>query len=83
MTLKGVLNLAAELELDLVRAGSSKQYTGTAPFSIQFGRASAISLFVDGQEIDLAPYTTGDVTQMMLDANTFSNIDAEKNPGEG
>lgn len=72
-----------QLELDLVRAGSSKQYKGTAPFSIQFGHASAINLFVDGQAVDLAPYTTGDVTQMMLDTNAINNIDAEKNPGEG
>lgn len=56
-----------QLELDLVRGGSSKEYRGVAPFSIQFGRASAISLSMDGSEVDLAPHTDGDVTQMVLD----------------
>ncbi len=55
-----------QLELDLIRGGTRKQYRGTAPFSIQFGRASALSLFLDGQPVDLAPYTTGNVTQMTL-----------------
>lgn len=56
-----------QLELDLVRGGSSKEYRGEAPFSIQFGRASAISLVLDGREVDLGPHTEGDVTQMLLD----------------
>lgn len=55
-----------QLELDLVRGGSSKEYRGEAPFSIQFGRASAISLILDGREVDLQPYTNGDVAQMLL-----------------
>ncbi|NNE04610.1 MAG: helix-turn-helix domain-containing protein [Xanthomonadales bacterium] len=56
-----------QLELDLVRGGSSKQYRGEAPFSIQLGRASAISLLINGQAVDLAPHTQDDVTQMLLD----------------
>ncbi len=55
-----------QLELDLIRGGTHKQYRGTAPFSIQFGRASALSLYLDGQPVDLAPFTTGNVTQMTL-----------------
>ena len=72
-----------QLELDLVRAGSSKQYKGAAPFSIQFGRASAINLYLDGQAVDLAPFTTGDVTQMTLDAADLQNSDTENIPAEG
>ncbi|MDX1460501.1 MAG: helix-turn-helix domain-containing protein [Xanthomonadales bacterium] len=55
-----------QLEMDLVRGGSSKHYQGKAPFTIQFGRASAISLKLNGEPVDLAPHTDGDVTQMIL-----------------
>lgn len=58
-----------QLELDLVRGGTSKQYQGKAPFSIQLGRASAVSLRHNGVTIDLAPYTRGEVTQMKLYAD--------------
>ena len=58
-----------QLEVDIVRGGSSKHYTGIAPFNIQFGRASAISLYLDGQAVDLAPFTNGDVTQMILNGS--------------
>ncbi|NND44320.1 MAG: DUF4115 domain-containing protein [Xanthomonadales bacterium] len=58
-----------QLEMDLVRGGSSKQYQGRAPFNIQFGRASAVSLEHNGVAIDIAPYTRGDVTQMLLNAD--------------
>lgn len=58
-----------QLELDLVRGGTSKQYHGTAPFRIQLGRASAIRLMHNGVAIDTTPYTSGDVTQMTLHAD--------------
>jgi cytoskeleton protein RodZ len=58
-----------QLELDLVRGGTSKTYRGEAPFYIQFGRASSLRLFMDGQPVDLAPFTAGDVTQMLLDGS--------------
>lgn len=62
-----------QLELDLVRGGSSKQYRGIAPFRIQLGRASAIDLYLDGQAVDLGPFTDGDVTQMLLDGANQGN----------
>ncbi len=57
-----------QLELDLVRGGSEKAYQGVAPFRILLGRASAIELFLDGEAVDTAPFTSGDVTQMTLEA---------------
>lgn len=57
-----------QLELDLVRGGTSKQYKGVPPFNIQFGRASAVRLYLNGTAVDLAPFTEGDVTQMLLPA---------------
>ncbi len=57
-----------QLELDLLRAGTRREYRGTAPFRILFGRGSAVRLFLDGEPVDTAPHTSGDVTQMTLDA---------------
>jgi cytoskeleton protein RodZ len=57
-----------QLELDLIRAGSTRQYGGTAPFQIMLGRASAVVLTLDGEAIDLAPYTDGDVARLTLGA---------------
>jgi len=63
-----------ELELDLLRAGSAKSYQGTPPFKLVFGRASAVKLSMNGEPVDLAPYTKADVVQMawppLLQADT-------------
>jgi cytoskeleton protein RodZ len=69
-----------QLELDLVRGGTTKQYRGEAPFSIQLGRASAISLYLDGQPVDIEPFTEGDVTQMQLDGSTPSRSVSDQDP---
>lgn len=53
-----------DLEMDLLRAGSTKSYQGTAPFKLVFGRASAVKLSMDGKPVDLAPFTKADVVQM-------------------
>lgn len=72
-----------QLELDLVRGGNSKQYRGVAPFNIQFGRASAVSLHIDGQAVDLAPFTNGDVTQMLLHGSDSGTAAEEPDSGNG
>lgn len=72
----------AQLELDLVRGGTSKQYRGTAPFRIQLGRASAVRLQHNGAAIDIAPYTRGGVTQMTLHADGSAEaVGAVEPPG--
>lgn len=53
-----------ELEMDLLRGGSEKTYQGTPPFKILFGRASAVRLSVDGEPVDLLPFTNDEVVQM-------------------
>lgn len=53
-----------ELEMDLLRGGSEKMYQGKSPFRILFGSASAVSFFVDGEKVDLAPFTREGVVQM-------------------
>ncbi len=53
-----------DLEMDLLRAGSTKNYQGTPPFKLVFGRASAVKLSMNGEPVDLAPFTKADVVQM-------------------
>lgn len=55
-----------QLELDLIRAGSSREYNGQAPFSVMVGRASAVVLSMDGEDVNLGPYTRGNVARMTL-----------------
>ena len=57
-----------QLELDLIRAGSSRQYSGQAPFNVMIGRASAVVLDLDGSTVDLGRYTRGNVARMTLQA---------------
>lgn len=53
-----------ELEMDLLRGGSEREYHGRPPFRILFGRASAVRLSMDGEEVDLGAFTLDDVAQL-------------------
>jgi len=55
-----------QLELDLIRAGSSRKYQGKEPFDIMIGRASAVELSMDGRDINLGPHTRGNVARLTL-----------------
>ena len=57
-----------QLELDLIRAGSSRKYRGQPPFEVMIGRASAVVLNLDGNTIELGPHTRGNVARMTLQA---------------
>lgn len=57
-----------QLELDLIRAGSSREYTGQAPFDVMIGRASAVVLDIDGTVVDLGPHTRGNVARATLNS---------------
>jgi cytoskeleton protein RodZ len=59
-----------QLELDLVRGGSVRDYHGEAPFRVLIGRASAVDLFLDGSLVDTSEHTSGNVTQMSLEADS-------------
>lgn len=71
--------LGLDLEMDLLRAGSTKRYLGTPPFKLVFGRASAVKLSMDGEPVDLAPFTKADVVQMAWPPLSHA---ANKIPGE-
>lgn len=55
-----------QLELDLIRAGHERTYSGSGPFEVMFGRASAVELTLDGQPVDLAPFTHDNVARLTL-----------------
>jgi cytoskeleton protein RodZ len=55
-----------KLEQDLVRADSTRSYRGQPPFRVMLGRASAVLLEMDGQPVDLAPHTRGNVARLTL-----------------
>jgi len=53
-----------QLEMDLLRGGSDRSYHGLPPFRILLGRATAVRLSVDGEEVDLTPFTREEVAQL-------------------
>jgi cytoskeleton protein RodZ len=55
-----------QLELDLIRAGSRREYRGKEPFRIMIGRASAVVMTLDGEAVDLGPHTRGNVARLTL-----------------
>jgi cytoskeleton protein RodZ len=55
-----------QLEMDLVRAGSSRSYSATGPIRVMIGRASAVELVLNGEPVDLGPHTRGNVARMTL-----------------
>ena len=68
----------SRLEMDLVRAGSSREYRGKGPFNITIGRASAVILTMDGAAVDLEPHTHDDVASLLL-----ATAPAGENSGAG
>jgi cytoskeleton protein RodZ len=56
----------AQIELDLIRAGHQRSYSGAGPFQVMLGRASAVELTLDGEPVDLAPHTRGNVARLTL-----------------
>ena len=53
-----------ELEMDLLRGGSEREYHGQPLFRILFGRASAVRLSMDGEAVDISAFTHDDVAQL-------------------
>ncbi|MEJ8568374.1 RodZ domain-containing protein [Elongatibacter sediminis] len=54
------------IEMDLMRAGSQRNYQGKEPFRLLLGRASSIDLVFNGESIDLGPHTRGNVARITL-----------------
>jgi cytoskeleton protein RodZ len=73
-----------QLELDLIRAGSQREYRGSVPFRVMIGRASAVVLRLDGEAVDLGPHTRGNVARLTLgdEAQAVDEPAAEGKAGE-
>lgn len=56
----------SRLEMDLIRAGNTREYHGEGPFQVMIGRASSVLLTLDGDPVDLAPHSSGDVARLTL-----------------
>jgi cytoskeleton protein RodZ len=63
------------LDMDLLRAGTSREYRGKAPFSVMLGRASAVDVWFNGQEVDLAAHTRGNVARVILGGQLMTRSD--------
>ena len=59
----------ATIEMDLLRAGSRRNYNGSEPFQLLLGRASSVEVFHNGEKVDLAPYIRGNVARLTLQEN--------------
>jgi len=55
-----------KIEMDLLRAGNGRDYVALEPVKLLLGRASSIELTHNGEMIDLAPYTRGNVARITL-----------------
>jgi cytoskeleton protein RodZ len=65
-----------KIEMDLLRAGNGRNYVAMAPVKLLLGRASSIELTHNGQTVDLAPYTRGNVARITLDDTAESPTEA-------
>ena len=65
------------LEMDLLRAGTSREYHGKAPFSVMLGRASAVEVWFNGEEVNLAAHTRGNVSHITLGGKFMTRSDQQ------
>lgn len=55
-----------QLEMDLLRGGNQRSYSGEPPFEIMLGRASSVVVEYQGQPVDITPHIRGDVARLTL-----------------
>lgn len=55
-----------QIEMDLLRGGNERTYSGEPPFELMLGRASAIEIEYLGAPVDLEPHIQGDVARLTL-----------------
>jgi cytoskeleton protein RodZ len=72
----------SQLEFDLIRAGAQREYSGSEPFRVMIGRASAVVLSMDGEAVDLGPHTRGNVARLTLGEAAQDAANAAAAPSE-
>ncbi len=65
------------LEMDLLRAGTSREYRGKAPLRVMLGRASAVEVWFNGQPVDLTAHTRGNVARITLGRPLMTRSDQQ------
>ena len=69
-----------QIEMDLVRAGTHREYRDDGPFRIMVGRAAAVLVALDGESIDLAPHTRDGVARLTLPAAAPAGPEEAQDP---
>ncbi|HKX55711.1 MAG TPA: helix-turn-helix domain-containing protein, partial [Xanthomonadales bacterium] len=65
-----------KVEMDLLRAGKVREYVAVAPVRLLLGRAASIQLTHNGEPVNLAPYTRGNVARITLGNGSEDPVDA-------
>lgn len=65
-----------KIEMDLLKAGTSRNYQTNGPLRLLLGRASSVEVIHNGEKINLAPFTRGNVARLTLgnEANDSENV---------
>jgi cytoskeleton protein RodZ len=67
-----------KIEMDLLRAGNGRDYVAMAPVKLLLGRAASIELTHNGEPVDLAPFTRGNVARITLDDGNDANVESSE-----
>ena len=70
----------SRLEMDLIRAGNTREYHGDGPFEVMIGRASSVVLTLDGNPVDLVPHSQGDVARLTLGTELAADGSQSQDP---
>lgn len=71
------------MEFDLLRAGTSRSYSGMPPFRVLLGRASAVNLTLDGRPYDFDGHDQGGVVEIQVGAAPVPPPADEDETGSG
>ncbi len=69
-----------KVEMDLLRAGNGRDYVAMAPVKLLLGRAASIELTHNGELVDLAPFTRGNVARITLLEENDAAVESSHGP---
>jgi cytoskeleton protein RodZ len=56
----------------LMDAGKTLKLTGLAPFQVVLGKASAVKIWINGNEVNIDQYTDNEVAKIKIDGEPLS-----------